>query len=176
MQTNSAKHPTIYDRALAAAALVAVTAVMGACTRQLDMEAAKTAIKTGLTQQLSLPIASVTCPETRDIKAGDIFECKATAETGGVLNIKVTQKDDAGNINWELTNGDTILSLTTLEKIITGNLKEKLDVDAVVDCGGKVRVSVPGNTFECTAKVETTTRQVLVTMKDDKGNVDWALK
>jgi hypothetical protein len=158
------------------AALVAFATAMGACTTSLDMKKVEASIKTGLAEKLELPIASAACPATRDGKAGDVFECTATAETGGVLKVKVTQTDATGNISWELTNGDSMLSLTALGKLIKDKLKEDVQEDFEVDCGGKMRVSVPDKTFECKAKSATATRDVLVTMKDDKGNINWELK
>jgi hypothetical protein len=50
-------------------------------------------------------------------------------------------------------------------------------VNATVDCGaGNLRVSIPGKTFECTAKTATESVPIVVTIKDDKGNVSWATK
>jgi hypothetical protein len=39
-----------------------------------------------------------------------------------------------------------------------------------------MRVSVPGETFECTATVGTVIRAVVVMIDDKQGNVSWALK
>lgn len=142
----------------------------------LDIERTEAAIKSGLAEQLEMTFASVTCPESRAMKAGDVFECKAVAETGGDLDVQVTQNDDSGAINWKLTNGDKVLSLTALEKQIRDGLASQLKVDAAVACGGKMRVAVAGQTIECTATAGADSRKVLVTMDDDKGNVTWALK
>ena len=163
-------------RGLTLAALTAAASMLAACQSSLDMTKAEALIKTGLAEQLQMPIASVSCPDERALKSGDVFDCTATAETGGDLTVKVTQADDTGNIKWELTNGDEVLLLSVLEENIGAGLAEQVDVDATVDCGGKMRVSVPGQTFECTAAVGTVVRTVVVTIDDKQGNVSWALK
>ncbi|MFA5910181.1 MAG: DUF4333 domain-containing protein [Vicinamibacterales bacterium] len=147
---------------------------LAACTRTLNMDAAKTAIRTGLAEQTGIAISAVTCPETRDIKAGDSFQCTATAETGGDLAVTVTQKDDAGNITWTLASSANLIDLAALETEIKTGLKAQLAVDAQVSCGGgKYRVAVPTKTFECTAKSGDSQAPIIVTMKDDKGNISW---
>jgi hypothetical protein len=163
-------------RGLTLAALTAAVSVLAACEGGLDMAGAEAAIQTGLAEQLEMPIAFVSCPEERELKSGDVFECTATAETGGDLTIQVTQVDDAGNIEWELTNGDEVLLLSLLEESIVAGLADQLDVEATVDCGGKMRVSVPGQTFECMATAGTSSSAVVVTINDKEGNVSWALK
>lgn len=155
--------------------LLAATIAVAGCQSNLDMEKLTASIKSGLTEQLQMPFSSVSCPEARPIKNGDVFECKAMAETGGDLTVSVTQSD-AGNVNWKLTNGEKVLSLTSLEKQITDELARQLKVEASVDCGGKMRISEPGKIFECTANAGSERRQVAVTMKDERGNVNWAMK
>jgi hypothetical protein len=135
------------------------------------------AVKAGLAEKLEVPITTVTCPEPRQAKAGDVFECKAGVETGGELIVRVTQKDSAGNVSWELVNGDSMLSLPALEAQIKDGIAQQASVNATVSCGGsKLRVSVPGTTFECTAQTPNGPVPIVVTIKDDKGNVTWATK
>ena len=163
-------------RGLALTAILGATTTLAGCERMLDITKVEAAIKSGLTEQLEMPFASVTCPESRAMKAGDVFECKAVAETGGDLTVQVTQNDDTGAINWKLTNGEKVLSLTKLEEQIKDGLARQLNVDAAVACGGKMRVAKAGQTLECTATAGAESRKVLVTMDDDKGNVSWVVK
>jgi hypothetical protein len=155
---------------------VGVVALLGvvACTSSLDMAKLKTSISDGVKAQMGLDIASVTCPEKRDIKAGDTFECTAVPAIGGSLTIKITQKDDQGNINWDLAKIDGLLDLAALETVIKNGLKEQSGVDATVSCGGKYRKTEPGTSFECTASLADGTKaQVAVTVKDAAGNVSY---
>jgi hypothetical protein len=157
-------------------ALLAATALVAGCERMLNIDGVKAAVKSGLAEQTGITFA-VSCPDSRAIKAGDTFECKAVADAGGDLTVKVTQKDDDSNIAWELTNENKLLSLAALEKQVTDGLAQQLKVNAAVDCGGKkMRIAEAGKTFECTAKAGDESRKVLVTMDDDQGNVTWALK
>jgi hypothetical protein len=155
--------------------LLGVTMLAG-CERLLDIERAEAAIKGGLVEQLQMPFASVTCPETRAMKAGDVFMCTAVAQTGGDLRIQVTQTDGSGAINWKVMNGEKVLSLAKLEEQIKLGLAKELDVDAAVACGGKMRVAKAGQTLECAATAGNESRKVVVTFDDDKGNVTWAVK
>jgi hypothetical protein len=157
-------------------AILGVAATLAGCERMLDIDRAEAAIKSGLTEQLEMPFASVTCPESRAMKAGDVFECKAVSETGGDLTVQVTQNDDTGAISWKLTDGDKVLSLAKLEEQIKDGLARQLNVDAAVACGGKMRVAKAGQTLECTATAGAESRKVLVTMDDDKGNITWVVK
>ncbi len=156
------------------AMLMVSVSALAACTKTLNMEGVKTAIGAGLAEKTGIAIASVTCPDTREIKAGDTFQCTATAQTGGDLAVTVTQKDATGNITWELGSGQNLVDLVALEAEIASGLKAQLSVDAQVSCGGKYRIAVPTKTFECTAKSGTSQVPIIVTMKDAKGNVGWA--
>jgi hypothetical protein len=160
-----------------AVGLLAVTATLAGCERLLDIDRAETAIKSGLTEQLQLPFASVSCPESRPMKAGDVFECTAVAETGGDLTIRVTQEDGAGALDWKVVNGGKVLSMAKLEEQIKDGLASQAKIDASVDCGAvKMRVAKAGQILECTAKAGDESRQVAVTINDDNGNVTWAVK
>lgn len=144
------------------------------CTQTLDMEKARVAIDTGIEEQLGLKVSGVTCPETRETKANDTFDCTAAIEGGGEVAVTVSQKDDAGNIEWK-ANPKNLIDLAALENQVKEGLKAQIGVDAAVTCGGdKFRVSLAGKTFECTARAGDSQAPIIVTMKDDAGNVDWA--
>lgn len=156
-----------------AASTIAVLG-LAACTSSLNMEAIKTAISEGLKTQMGLTVASVTCPESREVKAADTFECTATPTVGGRLILKVTQKDDTGNIAWELGKIEGLIDLVSLEGVIKNGVKEQDGLDVTVACGGKFRATEPGNSFECTASdAEGNKWRVEVLMKDAEGNVSY---
>ena len=149
---------------------------LAGCERLLDMERAEAVIKSGLAEQVKMTFTEVACPESRAMKAGDEFECKATAESGGALAIKVTQTDDAGTVRWTLVDGERVLSMANLEQQIKNSIAKQLNIDAKVDCGTtRLRIAVAGQTLECTATAGES-RKVIVTITDDRGNVDWTLK
>lgn len=155
----------------------AATAAIG-CTKTLDMDKLKGEVKSGISSQLGVQVKDVTCPENRTIKSGDVFECKATGQVGATFAVKITQTDDRGNVNWELTSNEGLLDLKKLEEQIAASLNEQTGIDGKVDCGGaKFREAEPGKTFDCKASGPGGEEATLtVTMKDKAGNVGWDLK
>lgn len=151
---------------------------LAACGVKIDMATVSKSVSEGLKSQLALDIASVSCPPgVRDAKAGDTFECVATPKDGGKITVKVTQKDDKGNVAWEVSKSEGLLNLETVEQAITDGMKEQMGAEAKVSCGGgKLRGSKPGDTFDCTATTEEGTTNIVVTVKDAQGNISWATK
>ena len=157
-------------------AILGMALALAGCSVTLDMDAIGKSVTTGIASQLGLDIASVDCPkETRQAKAGDVFECTATPKEGGKLTIKVTQKDDKGNIDWELSKAEGILNLQATEAAIVKGIKEQTQADATVSCGGKWKAAKAGDTFDCQATEGANKVPVTVTVKDDAGNISWKL-
>jgi len=159
------------------AVLLAVVLGLGAsgCSRSLDMDALHQSIRSGLNDQLALPIASVQCPAgDRALQAGDTFTCTATPTEGGRLTVTVTQKDAEGNVAWEVSETAGLLDLDLVETSVTEGLKAQAQVDAKVSCDGRWKASKPGEVFQCQA--ETTDGRkatVEVTVTDTEGNISW---
>jgi len=84
-----------------AIALVVALPIAGCGTSTLDVDQAEVEIEKGLKQQLKLQTVDVSCPEEVEIKAQSKFKCdvKGDKDTG---TVEVTQKDDQGNISWQL--------------------------------------------------------------------------
>ena len=114
--------------------------------------------------------AKVTCPTGVKIKQGATFDC--TADVGGApAKVRVTQKDDAGNVSFEVVEG--VVVGAKVEAAIAANLKENGITATAVSCGAAVRPSVPG-TFTCTAQAEQPLT-IEVTIKNQVGTIDWKL-
>jgi len=167
-----------FARLTTAAAILGLALGASACGTTIDMNAVSKSVSDGINAQLSLPIASVTCPtESRAAKAGDVFECIATPKDGGKLTIKVTQEDAKGNVKWEVSKSEGLIDLKLVEESVTKGLKEQASVDATVSCGGKFRAAKAGGTFECQAKSQDKgDATIVVTMTDATGNISWAVK
>jgi Domain of unknown function (DUF4333) len=163
-------------RLLRGAALAAVVALAG-CTQNLNMDAVKKSVSEGLASQLGLTIASVDCPATRPTKAGDTFECVATPTGGGRLTVKVSQRDEAGNVSWEVAKTEGLLDIGKVEGSIRTGLKEQAKVEATASCGGRWRAAKAGDTFECQATTaDGQTVPIVVSVTDEQGNISWATK
>jgi hypothetical protein len=158
--------------------VVALAVALAGCGVTLDMDAIGKSITSGVASQAGIEIASVSCPqETRAAKAGDTFECVATPKIGGKLTIKVTQKDDKGNIDWSLEKIEGLMSLEKVEAAVAKGIKDQTQADVTVSCGGKFRAEKAGDTFDCQAAAADGTKStVTVTEKDAEGNVSWAIK
>ena len=121
---------------------------------------------------------SVACPtEPRTAKPNDEFECVVVPKEGGKLTVKVTQKDDQGNINWSVAKTEGLLDLSKVEESVKQGLKAQANADATVTCGGRWKGAKKGDTFDCEAKTaagETVT--IMVNVSDDNGNIEWGTK
>jgi hypothetical protein len=157
---------------------VALVLSIAGCSRTLEMDTIKKSIADGVAAQVGLQVGTVTCPtEPREAKVNDEFECTVTPKEGGRLTIKVTQKDDQGNINWVVAKTEGLLDLAKVESSVQQGLKEQAEIDATVSCGGRWKGAKKGDTFDCDAKTtagETVT--VMVSVTDDNGNIEWGTR
>jgi uncharacterized protein DUF4333 len=93
------KHPVASLSAL----MVVAALTLSACGEQkLNTTKAESAIAQGITQQTGAQGVTVDCPNEVKIQAGAQFYCQAKAADGRQAPVRVTQKDDKGNIDWKL--------------------------------------------------------------------------
>ena len=90
-------------RTLAFAAL-AVTLALGGCSRVVDTDELESQISSELQRQAGVTPTSVECPDDVPAEAGGTFNCTATADDGSTATIEVVQKDDQGNLEWEVVS------------------------------------------------------------------------
>ena len=88
-------------RPAASAAMAAALFIACNSSLTLDNDKLQQVIANGLQEQAQVT-ATVSCPDDRPIKAGDVFQCQALTEDGTTLTIQVTQTDDSGNVNWQV--------------------------------------------------------------------------
>jgi Tfp pilus assembly protein PilP len=88
---------------LSVAAALSALALVG-CSASIDTEDLEDQIKQGVEAQTDVTVRSVECPDDVAPEAGSTFECTATADDGSTATITVTQKDDQGNVDWEITS------------------------------------------------------------------------
>jgi len=78
-------------------------ALAGCGDKKLDTDKLEGKIQDGIEKQVSgVKIKSIDCPNNVKVKKGDTFNCKATTNSGQTANVKVTQQDDKGNVNYQV--------------------------------------------------------------------------
>ncbi len=137
---------TVHGVVAAAVALV----LLGACSasvsiggEKLNTDKAEESIRTLLE---GTPVDSVSCPE-RDLKEGDVFECTAKVD-GQDVRIKITQKDDQGNVH--LDRVDAILDVSKAVALVEQRVLEATGSAVNASCGPqRYLVRAPGAEVEC---------------------------
>ncbi len=87
---------------VAAAACLALAAA--ACTKTLDTDGLEGELQAQVEQQTGSTISAVDCPADIEVETGGTFTCTAREESGATFTIQVTQRDDQGNVEWEVTD------------------------------------------------------------------------
>ena len=90
---------------MAAAGLLALAAA--ACTKTLDTDGLEGELQTQVEQQTGSTISAVDCPADVEVETGGTFTCTAEEESGTTFEIRVTQSDDRGNVEWEVVGAST---------------------------------------------------------------------
>lgn len=71
-------------------------------SNELDISKLQSTIASGMQEQMDLSgTPTVTCPESVPIQQDNVFTCTAELD-GDSVDVKVTQTDDQGNVNWEV--------------------------------------------------------------------------
>lgn len=120
-------------------------------------------------ESTKVPLDSVDCPAQFEVKAGNRFNCQATS-AGQSFAIAVELTNPDGQFQW---NTKELLVLSKLEQFIQTRIRDKGGPDVTANCGGKLRVAQPGDTFECKVTgAQGQARSVQIKVKDDQGGVD----
>lgn len=139
-------------------------------TQAAKVAKAEAALKTLYTEQVGLPIESLTCPGDANFKAGSIFDCQAIAQ-GVQFVIQVKVENNEGRFDSKVKG--RLLNLSKVEELLRKAFKEKVKLDVTADCGGKRRVSKAGDTFTCkVTDKQGKVRNAQVTVKDEKGSIN----
>lgn len=152
--------------------LCAAALALTACgSTSLDLDKAEALIADAVVEQVGADVDSVTCPEDVEADPGGTFECEVTAADGTRGQALVTQKDDEGNVS------------ISAPFVHTANLEDRIADDLRRQVGGQVELECPmivvgekDATFECEASGDGDTATVLVTQKDDQGNVRYEIQ
>jgi hypothetical protein len=137
-------------------------------TQAAKVAKAEAALKSLYTDQVGLPIESLTCPENANFKAGSIFECQAIAQ-GVKFGIQIKVENNEGRFDSNVKG--RLLNLAKVEELLQKAFKDKAKLDVTADCGGKRRVSKAGDLFTCkVTDQQGQVRNAQVTVKDEQGN------
>ena len=141
------------------------------------MVAIESSVQAGLANQLGLEVSSVTCPhDGRKARSGEIFQCEARPAVGGRFFVEVTQKDAAGNIGWKVTKSIGLFDLQAAAAAVEQGLRDQMGLELAVSCGERWQAGSAGDFFECVGEADGVTRTIVITVKDDAGNISWKLQ
>jgi Domain of unknown function (DUF4333) len=88
-------------RLLATCSIGLCAVAVGCGTKKLNIDDAERTMSKRLGLQEGTKV-KVDCPEDVEIKKGDTFNCRATAEGKEPSTVKVTQLDDDGRVRFEV--------------------------------------------------------------------------
>ncbi len=156
-------------------------------------------LKAEVTKKSGIPVQSVTCPVTANPADGKPFDCQAMAANQAflvALRPKATpfvlppqagaksktaiattspspspilSRSPKSELQW---NTKGLLVLLKLEKTIQKSIKDQFQIEVKPNCGGKLRMVKPGDTFTCeVTDPKGTTKPIKVRVDDEKGNV-----
>ena len=92
-------------------AMVFVLATLAvACTKTLKIDQLEPQLESQLDAQLTTTGVTVSCSSDVKAQTGATFDCTATLPNGDTITIRVTQKDDNGNVSWTVVDASTSAS------------------------------------------------------------------
>ncbi len=129
-------------------------------------------LQTDVSKTAAVPVRSVTCPADINLETAKTFTCQATAE-GKTFPLTINLENKKKGLQWSTKD---LLVLPKLEKNIQQGIQEQFGLAVKTDCGGKIRLAKPGETFACkVTDPKGQTQTVKVRVDDEKGNVTWKL-
>jgi hypothetical protein len=165
------------SRRLGFSLLVALTAAITlvGCKPMVSTGVIVDSIRTEMLKQ-KLAVASIDCPEQREAKAGDTFECTATPQIGGKVYVQVTQTNDTGLMDWKVTRSEGLFDLDKAEAVIVAGVLEK-GVEVAVDCGTGWVIADVGQTLECSVSTAAgEKRTAVITIDAADGSMSWRVR
>jgi hypothetical protein len=130
----------------APAVAIACCLALGACgSDTLDDEKGEKLISAEIEKVTGVSGVKVTCPDDREAKKGDVFNCEAVGADGTKQAVEVRQKDDEGNVHFESPVLHTGEAETAMLPVVAGTKK-----GVKVDCPDLV-IPVKDKTMKCEA-------------------------
>jgi hypothetical protein len=148
--------------------------VLAGCATTIDNKKAESFITKRIEAKTDVQVKSVSCPTGLTAKAGDTFDCTVTRDDGSTAKAKVTEKDDKGNVDIDLS------TIPTRQPLDPKKAEQFVSTQVQQQTGARVQtVSCPshltaeqGATFDCTVTgADGTSGKATLTQIDDKGNI-----
>lgn len=148
------------------AGLLTVTGLAACGTTTLDPDKAAGEISRAVRVQAGVPVKEVTCPENVKAAKGDTFSCTVIARDGTRGQVKVTQKDDQGNIRFNAP----FIHMDEAENAMSEQIRAQIAgiKDLAVDCPDIV-IGKAGAPFECKGTADGRPFTVTATQTDGSG-------
>jgi len=129
-------------------------------------------LTTLLTETLTVEPTSIQCPDKEKAQPGDRTQCQVSV-AAQTFPVEIEFTNSSGAFKWQTKD---LIILSKLETFIQNTVKERSEVNVTVNCGGAIRVTQAGETFECgMSDQQGRTRPIKVTVKDSQGRVDVTL-
>lgn len=159
------------SRAAAAASTVVLGGLaLAGCASTLDTAKLQSSIQ-GKLGEVDLSASNISCPSSVEVKAGNSFDCTATVN-GVPVKVTVTQKDDQGNVSYEI--GNEVFSTEKVKPAIQDAFQKQGATSVTVSCPKGVVVAGGNGTFECTATVDGQTAKITVPLENGIAQLDKA--
>lgn len=158
-------------RSVVAGLLLLAVLLPSGCKR-LNLRKLEELVSSSIQEKTGVAVTSVTCPEERDLKADDEFECTLVVEGNRTFRVNVKQTDDDGNVSWSVPQ---ILDPTVLAETLAAKVRERAEGGEVeVDCGTRSILADKGATFTCAVRpAEGPELSFTATVTDDDVSLSW---
>ncbi|MEM1032368.1 MAG: DUF4333 domain-containing protein [Myxococcota bacterium] len=146
-------------------------ATLPGCKQKLDMQKIESRVEKMIEDQTEARVDKVRCPEKREVKKDDEFECDVDFKGGGEAEVQIEQ-DGEGGVEMKL---EPIVVMRKLAGKIEDSLADK-GLKGEVSCeGDDVRHAEEGDAFECDVATPEGKKVVVIDILDD-DKWKWRIK
>lgn len=128
-------------------------------------------VAASLSERYGAAVERVTCPAEVEVGVGATLGCTAALANGSALPVEVELTTIDGDY---IAREKPVVLLGKLASVIAERYRARGEPVGNVDCGGTIRVSEPGTTFECTVSGGGAPRRVGAEITSWQGRVELA--
>jgi hypothetical protein len=164
--------PSIRLGALLAGGLLVALALAG-CGGEastLDPTGTERAVGRAVAAKVDPVVSETRCPDEIEREEGGTFRCTIVLKAVGELPVDVRQVDGQGSI--DVTPAAAVVAKARIVSELTSSLRDQFDRSFTVRCSGKAtEIRTSSSTSTCSARDETSKREVVVTVTDAAGSL-----